>query len=106
VADGREPPTAEEFILSGIGEADIFPFVGSLFKDMTQAFSSEDVLDHVGDNLASYFTPPSVRLVANAIRGGNGLTKLLIGDERPTRKEARALKQIFFAAFYIGGRRR
>jgi hypothetical protein len=92
-ADGREVPTAEQFILQGIAEEDIFPFVGSLFKDMSDAFSSDDVLDHVGDNLVSFFTPPSVRLVANAIRGGNGLTKLLIGDERPTRREARALKQ-------------
>ncbi|MDR3117598.1 MAG: hypothetical protein LBT98_03440 [Puniceicoccales bacterium] len=93
VSEFRALPTAKEFILHGIAEADIFPFVGSMFKDMTQAFYSHDVLDTIGDNLLSQFIPPSVRVIANAIRGGNGLTKLLIGNERPTSKEVRALKQ-------------
>jgi hypothetical protein len=91
--DGRPMPTVEQFIVEGIAKSDVLPFIGDLFKNMHDAFDAGGLLNMVSDDLNSFFVPPSVHLLSQGARAANGVTKLLFGDERPTKREARAIKQ-------------
>jgi hypothetical protein len=100
--DGRPMPTAEQFIIQGIATSDVLPFIGDTFKNMHDAFYSDGILNTVSDDLNSFFVPPSVHMLSQGARAANGVTKLLTGDGRPTRREARAIKQsILFNNHYV-----
>jgi hypothetical protein len=100
--DGRPMPTAEQFIIQGIAVSDVLPFIGDMFKEMHDAFYSDGVLDTISNDLNAFFVPPSVHVLSQGTTAANGLTKLLSGDERPSRAEARALKQsILFNNHYF-----
>jgi hypothetical protein len=93
VVDGKQMPTGEQFIINGIAVSDVVPFIGDMFKSLHESFYSDGPLNTVADDLGAFFVPPSVQLGINFTRAANGISKLLIGDERPTKREARALKQ-------------
>jgi hypothetical protein len=105
LAEGRELPTAREFIMHGISESDLLPFVGSLFKDMSEAFYSQGVLDHMGDNLAAFFKPPAIGTYGNLLRASSGMMNIFLGNERPTMQEVRAIKKsiVLNNTFYLRG---
>jgi hypothetical protein len=73
-----------------------------MFKNLHDAFHADGILNTVSDDLNSFFVPPSVHLLSQGARAANGLTKLLFGDDRATRREARAIKQsILFNNHYV-----
>jgi hypothetical protein len=100
--DGRPMPTVEQFIVQGIATSDVLPFAGDMFKNMHDAFHSDGMLNTISGDLNSFFVPPSVHLLSQGAAAANGLTKLLMGNDRPTKREARAIKQsILFNNHYI-----
>jgi hypothetical protein len=100
--DGREMPTPEEFIIRGIAASDVLPFVGDLVKSFHDSFDANGLLNTAANDLGSFFIPPAVSFDQGLLQGANGILKLLRGEERPTRREAGALKRsILFNNHYL-----
>jgi hypothetical protein len=92
IVDGRDLPTPRQFVVQGLATSDMFPFVGDLFKELSESFGTRDVLENVEGNLANFFLPPTWSTARNFIRGSNGVTRLL-REGKMTRRQASALKQ-------------
>jgi hypothetical protein len=90
--DGRDLPTPRQFVVQGLAYSDMFPFAGDFFKDLSDSFGTRDVLEGVEDGITRFFLPPAWSTAKNAVRGANGITRLL-QDGKMTKRQASAVKQ-------------
>lgn len=94
IVAGKEPPSAYEFWMYGVGNSDVLPFIGEAIRDVGLGFHSKGMvgkqsLERMIDN---FFVPPAAGIIKRGPSAAHGVYNLASGQPL-TKQQINALKR-------------
>jgi hypothetical protein len=96
LVDGKEPLDWDQFWEVGIGKSDVLPFIGDLYKNVSDGFHSKGIYgaeQGVRQFVQDFFLPPALGVAAQWPSATVGWSRVVSGNRsKVSRSEANAMK--------------